>query len=119
MKLSKTFTFDAAHHLPDYKGKCANVHGHSWLVEVVITGTPNKKTGMIIDFGLLKQLVQENILEKLDHHDLNDIIPNPTAENIVQYIFHNLREVLILVNPKIMLTEISVWEQPTSKVTYP
>ena len=119
MRLSKTFTFDAAHHLPDYKGKCANVHGHSWTLEVVVEGKVNEKTGMLIDFGLLKSLVQNNVLEKLDHHDLNTIIPNPTAENIAVYVFKHLKDLLSLTESDIKLTEVSIWEQPTSKVTYP
>lgn len=116
MKISKTFTFDAAHHLPNYNGKCARIHGHEFQFEVVLSGDPNPRTGMIIDFEIFKQIVQSNILDKLDHTDLNNILEIPTAEKIAKYIFVNLKDVFNSV--PIKLVEVSVWEQPTSKVTF-
>ena len=119
MKLSKTFTFDAAHHLPNYKGACARPHGHEWTVEVVLSGPKNEKTGMLIDFHTIKFIIQDRILSKLDHYDLNDIISNPTAENIAEWIFLKLEAPFKVNCPDLTLEEINVWEQPTSKVTYP
>jgi len=119
MKISKTFAFDAAHHLPDYKGPCANPHGHTWQVEVVLEGEINKKTGMIMDFGIIKKIVQTKVLNLYDHHDLNLFLPNPTAENIAKHIYTILNLNFRMVSHKVQLKEINIWEAPTSKVTYP
>ena len=69
--------FSAAHYLPEYKGKCANLHGHTWKVEVWINGVIDHKTGMVVDFKGIKDIIDE-----FDHAYLNDILLNPTAENI-------------------------------------
>jgi 6-pyruvoyltetrahydropterin/6-carboxytetrahydropterin synthase len=99
--------FDAAHKLIGYKGKCARLHGHTWKVEVFITG--NKlKNDVLIDFQVLKEQL-EKITDKLDHALLNNIkeIGNPTVENISKYIFGKL------VLPKgVKLEKVRVWESP-------
>jgi len=82
MILSKTFTFDAAHRLLDYNGKCANLHGHTWKGEVRIINIYSidkvVPDGILLDFSKIKK-----IIEKFDHTYLNDLINiNPTAENL-------------------------------------
>jgi len=115
LTLTKKFSFDSAHRLKNHKGKCKNLHGHTYLLEVSITGKVNKKTGMIIDFSVLKQLVNDLAVEKLDHQYLNDIIKDPTAENITQWIWD------ILSNPLkkrgVELYMLKLWETPTSCAT--
>ena len=106
MIISKTFKFDAAHKLPDYNGKCANLHGHSWKLQVAIEGEVNLNTGMIIDFKELKEKVNEKVVKKLDHSYLNNFIENPTCENILLWI----KEQLIDLNPK----SIRLYESETS-----
>jgi 6-pyruvoyltetrahydropterin/6-carboxytetrahydropterin synthase len=86
MLISKIFTFDSAHKLPNYKGKCANLHGHTWKLIIAVEGEVNKKTGMIIDFNEIKKIVNEKVIEKLDHAYLNDTLENPTCENITLWI---------------------------------
>jgi 6-pyruvoyltetrahydropterin/6-carboxytetrahydropterin synthase len=84
--ICKTFEFAAAHHLPYHKGKCKNLHGHNYSLEVEISGPINQEgseKGMICDFGILKTVVTAHILEKVDHRNLNDHWQNPTAENMV------------------------------------
>ncbi len=118
MRISKTFYFDAAHHLPNYKGLCSNNHGHQWQVEVVFIGKKNPETGMIIDFHVLKDGLN-CIIEELDHTDLNNLFEIPTAENIASWIYLILQtELEKLTKPIITLQEVNVWEQPTSKVSY-
>jgi len=113
MKLSRTFTFDAAHKLPNYEGKCKYLHGHTWKVRYVIEGPKNKKTGMIIDFLELKINIEQKIMEKLDHTYLNDKFDNPTAENIVEWMFEFI--VKLLQNKEnIALIYVEVWESPDS-----
>jgi len=102
MKLGRIFYFDAAHHLPDYKGECEKYHGHTYRLEIVLEDAV-KKDGMIMDFKDFKEAVSESVLEKLDHQDLNRIVKNPTAENIVEWIWSALEK-------KIPLDSIKLWE---------
>ena len=87
--LSRNFTFDAAHRIIDYSGKCENLHGHTYKLTVTITGKL-KSDGMVLDFAILKQIVEENVLERLDHKYLNDVFENPTTEIIAHWIFKNI-----------------------------
>jgi len=80
--VSKRVSFDAAHFLPGYAGKCANIHGHHWVVELGVKGVVDPDTGMVTDFGELSAFLKEKVVERFDHKLVNDIIENPTAENI-------------------------------------
>lgn len=102
MRLCRTFIFDAAHFLPYYKGKCEKLHGHTYTLEIVIEDSI-KKDGMVIDFTKMKEIVTTEILEKLDHCQLNDIVENPTAEYIVEWIYTHLKD-------KLPLSSIRLWE---------
>jgi len=107
--------FDAAHWLDGYEGKCARLHGHTWKVEVFVIGENLNHIGMLIDFEVLKEKVNE-IIGKFDHNFLNDFkeIGNPTSENLARYIFNNLRGL-----PKnVKLEKVRVWESPTSWCEY-
>ena len=84
--VSKKSSFDAAHRLPNYDGKCSNLHGHHWVVEVAAEGNVSRSTGMITDFSRLKEFL-ELMCSKFDHKLVNDVIANPTAENIAGYIY--------------------------------
>jgi 6-pyruvoyltetrahydropterin/6-carboxytetrahydropterin synthase len=107
--------FDAAHKLIGYKGKCSNLHGHTWKVEVFFIGKELDKTGILTDFGFLKKKLSE-ITDKLDHSFLNDTqeIGNPTAENISKYIFQSLKDLTNVVK----LDKVRVWESPSSWCEY-
>ena len=83
MFVLKEFEFDAAHYLPEYNGKCERLHGHTYKLVVKVEGTPDKE-GMVIDFIRLKNIVKEEVLSKLDHACLNDILKQPSAENIIK-----------------------------------
>ncbi len=109
MRITKIFSFDAAHKLPDYDGKCANLHGHRWTVELEIEGSIDKKTGMVLDFVELKNSI-DPIIKKLDHHYLNDIIPNPTAENIILW----LKAEISCTSLYSDLSRIRIYETPDS-----
>ena len=72
VRVTKEFTFEMAHALLGYDGLCKHIHGHSYGLSVTVTGSPieeinNPKLGMIIDFGDLKKIVKENIVDKFDH----------------------------------------------------
>lgn len=110
ISVTKFFTFDAAHRIPNHKGACSNLHGHTYKVEITITGQryiSGSPEGMVIDFGDIKKVVGP-LISQLDHSYLNDIIYIPTAENLAEFVGLNLIEVL----PD--LSRVAVWETPTS-----
>ena len=93
--VSKEFTFDAAHHLHAYEGKCKNLHGHTYKAVFGISAFPDE-VGIPADFGLIKQIWKERIEPSLDHRYLNETLPpmNTTAENIVVWLFERMEEAL-------------------------
>jgi len=112
MRLDVEFHFAAAHRLPRYDGPCFRPHGHNYRFLVGLEGEVDPRSGMIIDFGLVKQAVQEHVLARADHRDLNELLENPTAENIARWIWEALAPHLA------GLCEIRLYEIPDSCVTY-
>jgi len=107
--------FDAAHKLIGYEGKCAELHGHTWKVEVFVSGEKLDHVGILVDFNILKEKMSK-IIGKLDHKSLNDIkeIGNPTCENLSKHIFQTLKNL-----PKhIKLEKVRVWEGEKSWCEY-
>ena len=113
MLLSKDFKFDAAHNLIHYHGKCEKLHGHTYRLRIVLEGQSDSE-GMIIDFCEVKDIVKERVISRLDHAYLNDIIEQPSAENIALWVWHELYDVLRRDNCR--LYEVHVWETETSCV---
>lgn len=113
MLLRKEFSFDAAHNLVEYHGKCERLHGHTYKIAVTLKGTPDSE-GMILDFCELSSLVKEKVIETLDHRYLNDIIPQPTAEYIALWIWGQIEEPVK--RPNCALYSVEVWETATSSV---
>lgn len=109
MLVTKEFEFDAAHNLVDYGGRCENLHGHRWKVQVTVDA-PVGKDGIAFDFARLKEIVEEKVIKKLDHAYLNHLLSQPSTENIVLWIWKRLKN--------LPLYEINLWESPTSWVTY-
>lgn len=109
MKISKTFSFEAAHHLPNYEGSCSRKHGHHYVLEVILEGEVDEKTGMLVDFNLLQSEVEMYVIDKYDHQDLNDFFPNPTAEEMVKVIGNELDLLTDL-----PISEVRLWETPNS-----
>ncbi|AFU68254.1 6-pyruvoyl tetrahydrobiopterin synthase QueD [Psychroflexus torquis ATCC 700755] len=109
IRITKQFTFETAHALYGYDGKCRNIHGHSYKLDVTVIGEPitdmdNVKCGMVIDFGDLKYIVKSQVVDKMDHaiilnketphielaqtlkssgHDVILVDYQPTSENMV------------------------------------
>lgn len=115
MIVSKKVSFDAAHYLPNYTGQCANMHGHTWTVEVGVKGEVNPDTGMVIDFSILSKIIKKAIQE-LDHDTVNKYIEIPTAENIAKYIQQEMLFNLQAIdrNNRPTVAFIRVWETPDS-----
>ena len=110
MLISREFTFDAAHHLVDYHGKCERLHGHTWKIRVTLS-CPVKEDGLAFDFLALKATVEEKVIDVLDHSDLNDTLSQPTTENLAEWVWKRLA-------PLLPLRDIRVYESPSSFVTY-
>src|SRR3978361_712137 len=120
-QLTKSVTFDAAHLLRDYVGKCANLHAHTYKLERAIAGEKVDEVGMVYDFYDLKKLMQ-GVVDQLDHHFINEVPPydeiNPTAENLAYQIYQTLRQDLTAQNPRLKLKYVQIWETPSASATY-
>ncbi len=111
----KEFDFDAAHYLPDYHGKCEHLHGHTYKLVVKVEGTRDAE-GMVLDFVQFKRTVKDLVIAKLDHTCLNDLLPQPSAENIAVWVWQQLERPLH--GPNYRLCEVQVWETRTSGLVY-
>ncbi len=115
LKLSKQFSFEAAHWLPTFPDghKCRRLHGHSFRFDVVVEGDVDPAKGYLIDYGDIKQ-VAGPIVKRLDHYLLNEIpgLENPTSEMIAVWLYNELRPLLPL------LKEVIVYETCTSMCSY-
>ena len=122
--LERSYRFAAAHryYRPEWSeeenlrtfGKCAFApgHGHNYRLQVVVTGKPSPRDGMIMDFEEIRKKTWELALNQCDHHTLNDFLENPTAENVIVWIWDRLKPQL----PQ--LKELRLWETPEYCVTY-
>src|SRR3990167_9010653 len=106
MLVGKKFTFDASHKLPKHEGKCSRLHGHTYTLWIYLIGNPISKTGMVMDYYKISEIVKSKIIDQLDHNYLNDTIEDPTAERICFWIWNNLIQDL----PN--LFEVQVMETP-------
>ena len=108
-------TFSSAHNLRGYKGKCEDLHGHNWIVEIVVKSAQLDNIGMVLDFKYLKKKLNDT-LDQLDHKYLNKLSSfrkiNPTSENIAKYIYKKLKPQISL------LSCVTVWENSTSSANY-
>lgn len=116
--VSKEFTFDSAHHLHEYEGKCKNLHGHTYKVIIGISSFTSP-IGMGLDFGDIKSIWKDKVEIYLDHRYLNETLPpmNTTAENIVYWIYEQFKKHLsesnfTVLEPRVEF--IRLYETPTS-----
>ncbi|WP_373696200.1 6-carboxytetrahydropterin synthase QueD [Actinomycetospora flava] len=110
IEITRRYTFDAAHRLDWHPGKCRNLHGHTYHLEVTLSGHVNAR-GVVMEFGELDAIVESNVLHELDHSFLNDILANPTSELLAARISEALSTALPL------LVKITLWESSRSSVT--
>lgn len=115
MDIFKIFTLESAHWLPKVPEghKCRRLHGHSFRIEVRVSGDIGADSGWVMDFADIKAAFQP-LLDQLDHRCLNDIegLENPTSENLARWIWDRLRPSLPL------LSEVMVYETCTSGCSY-
>ena len=112
--------FSSAHQLRGYKGKCENLHGHNYKIEIYARGAELNNIGLLVDFGDLKQAADE-IVKYLDHRNLNDLPPfdeelNPSAENLARYILEYIASRIN--DDRVQVYKVRCYETPTSVATY-
>jgi 6-pyruvoyltetrahydropterin/6-carboxytetrahydropterin synthase len=111
--------FSGAHQLRGYKGKCENLHGHNWKVQVHVSAEILNDIDVAIDFHDLKRYTEE-VVEQLDHGFLNEVFPfteiNPSSENIAKWIFDSLKKKIG--NDNVEVSAVTVWESDTASATY-
>ncbi len=113
IRITKQFSFETGHALYGYDGKCRNVHGHSYKLSVTVIGTPisdssNVKFGMVIDFGDLKKIVKEEIVDIFDHATVfNKNTPHIELANELEVRGHNVLLVDYQPTSEMMITDFS------------
>lgn len=116
-------TFAAGHALREYKGKCENVHGHNYRVQITVEGEKLNRIGLLVDFVELKKAVRE-VADRLDHQFINDLEPfttiNPSAENMAKYFYDEVSRRIDFQNTDApsRVSQIKVWETDTSIAVY-
>ena len=116
--LSVQRVISTAHQLRDYDGPCARVHGHNWRIKLDVEFEKVNDTGIAIDFTDLDKKLWD-IIGPFDHQFINTVPPfdklNPTAENLVKYLYHQLQPVFA---EQVSLKRVSVWENNAYMVSY-
>ena len=111
--------FSSAHQLRGYKGKCENLHGHNWRVQVTVSSDKLDDIGIVIDFHELKNITGE-VISSLDHSFLNEVFPfteiNPSSENIAKWIYESIKKKLD--QDQCNVSSVTVWENETASATY-
>lgn len=119
-ELSVEVGFSSAHQLRGYKGKCENMHGHNWKVQVNVSAERLNELDLAIDFHDLKKIVGE-VVSPLDHSFLNEVFPftekNPSSENIAKWIFDTLKKRLQDYD-NLRVSAVTVWESDNSSASY-
>jgi len=118
-EISVEYTFAAGHALRGYKGKCENVHGHNYRVQVMVGGEQLDSAGLLMDFVDLRKGIK-GLVERLDHRFLNDLPPfdrvNPSAENLAKYFCEELEPQVR--ERGLRVQAVAVWETDTTSATY-
>ena len=112
--------FSSAHQLRGYKGKCENLHGHNYRVEIYARGSELDNIGLLVDFGELKEAADE-VVAYLDHRNINELPPfdeelNPSAENLARYILERVAR--RVGDERVSVYKVRCFETPTSVATY-
>lgn len=117
-RLEKEFRFEASHQLPQHDGKCARLHGHSWVGRLIVEGPAlvqeGPKTGMLLDYGDLSAAIRPLLENQLDHWHLNEStgLENPTSEVLAEWIYYRIKRRI----PELVAVQIN--ETCTSQAEY-
>jgi 6-pyruvoyltetrahydropterin/6-carboxytetrahydropterin synthase len=112
--------FSSAHQLRGYRGKCENLHGHNYKIEIYARGRELDNIGLLVDFGELKTAADE-VVQYLDHRNINELPPfdvelNPSAENLARYILERVAS--RVGDERVQVYKVRCFETPTSIATY-
>ncbi len=112
--------FSSAHQLRGYKGKCENLHGHNYRIEIYARGRELDNIGLLVDFVELKSAADE-IVQYLDHRNINELPPfdkqlNPSAENLAKFILEKVSS--RVGDDRVSIYKVRCFETPTSVATY-
>ncbi len=112
--------FSSAHQLRGYKGKCENLHGHNYKIEIYARGRELNNVGLLVDFVELKEAA-DDLVAYLDHKNLNELEPfvteqNPSAENVARFILKRLAARID--DDRVRIYKVRCFETPTSVATY-
>ena len=112
--------FSSAHQLRGYRGKCENLHGHNYRIEIFVRGSRLNNIGLLVDFVELKAAADDVVLY-LDHRNINELPPfdqelNPSAENLARYILE--RVAARIDDERVQVYKVRCYETPTSVATY-
>lgn len=112
--------FSSAHQLRGYKGKCENLHGHNYKIEIYAKGEELNNIGLLIDFVDLKRAADE-VVKYLDHRNINELPPfdeelNPSAENLAKFILEYIASRVD--DDRVRIYKVRCFETPTSIATY-
>lgn len=112
--------FSSAHQLRGYKGKCENLHGHNYKIEIYARGRELNNIGLLVDFVELKEAADE-VVNFLDHRNINELPPfddqlNPSAENLARFILERLAR--RVGDDRVQIYKVRCFETPTSVATY-
>ncbi|HEX8139684.1 MAG TPA: 6-carboxytetrahydropterin synthase QueD [Pyrinomonadaceae bacterium] len=112
--------FSSAHQLRGYRGKCENLHGHNYKIEIYARGQELDNIGLLVDFGELKEAADQ-VVQYLDHRNINELEPfdeelNPSAENLARYILERVSEQVT--DERVQVYKVRCFETPTSVATY-
>lgn len=120
-EISVQKTFAAGHALREYRGKCENVHGHNYRVEVCVQGERLNRIGLLVDFTEVKRLLNQ-VIDRVDHRFLNELEPfdrlNPSAENLAKYFYDEIHRGLAGNDVPVRVTAVRLWETDTQSATY-
>jgi len=112
--------FSSAHQLRGYKGKCENLHGHNYKIEIYARGRELNNIGLLVDFVELKEAA-DDLVTYLDHKNLNELEPfveeqNPSAENVARFVLERLASRID--DDRVQIYKVRCFETPTSVATY-
>ena len=111
--------FGAAHQIKDIGGKCEDLHGHNWKIEVFVTGPETGENGLLMDFKEIKTATKE-VIDRLDHKFLNELEyfkdTSPSSENIARFVYDSISPVLN--RGDIKVSKVSAWESDSACATY-
>jgi len=112
--------FSSAHQLRGYKGKCENLHGHNYKIEIYARGNELNNIGLLVDFVELKQAA-DDLVAYVDHQNLNELEPfveeqNPSAENVARFFLEKLASKIN--DGRVQIYKVRCFETPTSVASY-